>query len=179
MFRRVTPLCFSLLLSIGVCSVSLSAEAADIRAQDVSDIERRTDTPSTFPVPRYVSLKYGKAYGRTGPSRDHPVKWMYERKGLPLIVVAETATHRKVRDPDGEEVWMAKRLLDGRRTVVTLQQIKLHAKAREDSKVRAVVEADVILDLEECDSIGWCKVRASTGHEGYALLRTLWGAKPI
>ena len=30
-------------------------------------------TPSGFVVPRFVSLKFSKVNGRTGPSREHPI----------------------------------------------------------------------------------------------------------
>ncbi len=43
-------------------------------------------TPSGFDVPRFVSLKFGKVNARTGPSRNHPIAYQYQRRGLPLIV---------------------------------------------------------------------------------------------
>jgi len=70
-----------------------------MQAASVKNIYRVSGakTPSGFPVPRYVSLKVGKVNGRTGPSRQHAIAWQYRRKGLPLVVVAETEMWRKVR----------------------------------------------------------------------------------
>ena len=54
-------------------------------------------TPSGQEVPRFVSLKFDVANGRSGPSRSHPVAWRYVRAGLPMEVVAETPDWRRVR----------------------------------------------------------------------------------
>ena len=33
-------------------------------------------------LPRFVSLKYDEVYMRKGPSRDHPIDWVYKTKKL-------------------------------------------------------------------------------------------------
>ncbi|NNC37023.1 MAG: hypothetical protein EX271_01070 [Acidimicrobiales bacterium] len=137
-------------------------------------------TPSGFPVPRYVSLKYSNSNGRTGPSSAHPVAWNYKRRGLPMIVVAETEQWRKVRDVNGDESWMKRRLLDGRRMVLARTEIILRAKPRSDSKGRAIAAKGALLDLEGCEPTGWCRVESEDGRlVGYALQNLLWGAEPL
>ena len=63
--------------------------------------EAACDTPSTLPVPRFVSLKFGEVYARKGPGEDHRILWVWRSKGMPLEVVAETSDWRRVRGPDG------------------------------------------------------------------------------
>ena len=141
---------------------------------------RAEKTPSGFRVPRYVSLKYGTSNGRTGPSRGHPVAWRYKRRGLPMIVVAETEVWRKVRDVHGDESWMDRRLLDGKRMVLARTDITLRAKPRSDSQSRAIAGKGALLELDECDALGWCKVKDVDGNKsGYALRNLLWGAEPL
>jgi len=86
-------------------------------------------TRSGFAVPRYVSLKVGKANGRVGPSTKHKILWQYRRKGLPLIVVAETDTWRKVRDIKGDESWVHRPALSGIRNVITTEEATIHKNA--------------------------------------------------
>lgn len=137
-------------------------------------------TPSGFVVPRYVSLKYSESNGRTGPSKGHPVAWRYKKRGLPMIVVAETEVWRKVRDVNGDESWMDRRLLDGRRTVLTRTEVTLRAKPKSDSKKKAIAAKGALLELESCDETGWCRVRSETGGPlGYALQNLLWGAESL
>ncbi len=138
------------------------------------------DTPSGFRVPRYVSLKYSSSNGRTGPTSGHPVAWRYSRKGMPMIVVAETEIWRKVRDVNGDETWMNRILLDGRRMVLARADIMLRAKPQSDSKKTAIASKGALLRLEGCDDLGWCKVRQENGKiTGYALQTLLWGAEPL
>jgi len=138
------------------------------------------DSPSGFRVPRYVSLKYGSANGRTGPSSGHPVAWRYSRKGMPMIVVAETEIWRKVRDVNGDESWMNRRLLNGQHMVLARSEIILRAKPQSDSNKTAIAAKGALLRLEGCDDLGWCKLREQDGKiTGYALQTLLWGAQPL
>ena len=136
-------------------------------------------TPSGFPVPRYVSLKVGKVNGRIGPSRQHPIAWQYRRKGLPLIVVAETEMWRKVRDVTGDESWVHKPALSGIRHVLILEETALYSKAKASSRIIALAERNALLELEECHESGWCKVRAVDGMKGWIERYKLWGAQKL
>ena len=136
-------------------------------------------TPSGFPVPRYVSLKVGKVNGRTGPSRQHPIAWQYRRKGLPLVVVAETEMWRKVRDVTGDESWIHKPALSGVRRVLVLEDASLHNRAKPNAKVVALVERNALLELESCNEDDWCRVRSTDGLKGWTERYKLWGAQKL
>lgn len=141
--------------------------------------EQNVPNFSGFPIPRYVSLRHNRSYGRSGPSREHAIAWVYERKGLPMIVVAETEVFRKVRDLDGDETWMHKSQLVGRKSAVALHDTTLYSRPRESGKIRVIAGKDTILFVENCDQIGWCKVESKTGHKGYVRSRALWGVAPL
>ena len=136
-------------------------------------------TPSGFPVPRYVSLKVGKVNGRTGPSRQHPIAWQYRRKGLPLVVVAETEMWRKVRDVTGDESWIHKPALSGIRRVIVLEEATLHSKAKDAARIMAILERNALLELEECNEADWCKVKSADGLKGWTQRYKLWGAQRL
>jgi len=139
-----------------------------------------TKTPSGFRVPRYVSLKYSTSNGRTGPSSKHPVKWQYSRRGLPMIVVAETEVWRKVRDVNGDESWMKRRLLDGKRMVLVRSEITLRAKPSSNSRKQAIAAKGALLALGDCDAKNWCQVTDTDRNiSGYALKSMLWGAEAL
>ncbi len=74
--------------------------------------------PSGLPLPRFVSLKAEKVNVRRGPSSDHPVAWVFQRKGLPVEIVAEFENWRRIRDSDGEEGWILQNMLAGKRTAM-------------------------------------------------------------
>lgn len=131
------------------------------------------ETFSGLPVPRFVTLRFDEAAGRAGPSRDHPISWMYQRAGLPVQIIEETVDWRRVRDPDGALVWMHRRLLSGRRSVRALGETALLARPDEDSSHLAVIEPNAILWLERCRS-GWCRIEAD-GRRGWARAAQFWG----
>lgn len=136
-------------------------------------------TPSGFAVPRFVSLKYSRVNGRTGPSRDHPIAWQYQRRGLPLLIVAETEMWRKVRDITGDEAWVRKSGLSGERHAIALSDIALYSKPREGSSLVAMTDRDALLKLEECVENGWCRVRGENGLKGWTARYNLWGAQRL
>ncbi|RKQ69046.1 SH3-like domain-containing protein [Litorimonas taeanensis] len=138
-----------------------------------------SETPSGFPVPRYVSLKFGKVNGRTGPSRDHSIAWQYRRRGLPLVIVAETEMWRKVRDINGDEAWVRRPALSGERFVLTRAETTLLSKPKLGSKVIAATDSGALLKLEECNESGWCRVTSGNGIRGWTSNRHLWGADTL
>jgi len=134
-------------------------------------------TPSGFDVPRFVSLKFGKVNARTGPSRNHPIAYQYQRRGLPLIVVAETEMWRKVRDIYGDEAWVRKPALSGDRYAVLSADSRLYSKADSNGRTVARVERGALVHLEDCPSDAFCRVRTQNGVKGFALKNVLWGAQ--
>ncbi|WP_174299828.1 SH3 domain-containing protein [Caulobacter sp. S45] len=132
-------------------------------------------TPSGFPVPRYVSTKFDKVNARVGPGDDYAVKWVYRVKGLPLQVVAETEEWRRVCDSDGSLSWVRGRTTDARHTVMRTQpqDLALHARPDDASPAVATLVGHAMAELKECQGV-WC--RLSVGHaRGWARADEVWG----
>ena len=132
-------------------------------------------TPSGFPVPRYVSTKFDKVNARVGPGDDYAVKWVYRVKGLPLQVVAETDEWRRVCDADGSLSWVRGRTTDARRSVMRTQpqDLALHAKPDDGSAEVATLVGHAIAELKVCQG-DWCQL--SVGHaKGWARADQVWG----
>src|SRR5690349_12112039 len=77
-----------------------------------------------LPVPRYVSLKTDRVNLREGPSKDHRTAWVFQRAGLPVEIIAEYETWRRIRDSEGTEGWVLHSLLSGRRTALVMPWAK-------------------------------------------------------
>src|SRR5215213_5399013 len=104
-----------------------------------------------LPVPRYVSLKSDRVNLREGPSKDHRTSWVFQRAGLPVEIIAEFETWRRIRDSEGTEGWVLHSLLSGRRTALVTpwaknQQppISLLDRAEEKGGVVAHLQPGVI-----------------------------------
>lgn len=137
--------------------------------------------PSGLPIPRFVSLKAEKVNVRRGPSSDHPVAWVFQRKGLPVEIVAEFENWRRVRDSDGEEGWILQNMLAGKRTAVIApwkqgQTVPVHASPGAGSGLIVQLGAGVVAEVEGCDG-NWCELSAG-GYDGYVEQTQLWGVYP-
>ncbi|ODT86174.1 MAG: hypothetical protein ABS78_17670 [Phenylobacterium sp. SCN 70-31] len=136
---------------------------------------RPRQTPSGYPVPRYVTLKFGEVNARAGPGDDHRLLWVYRTRGLPVQVVAETSDWRRVCDPEGGKAWVHKRVTDGRRAVINLgsRPQPLLRKPRTGAETAAFLGARALASLDRCDK-GWCRVKADRAT-GWVRQGALWG----
>jgi SH3-like domain-containing protein len=137
--------------------------------------------PSGLPIPRFVSLKAEKVNVRRGPSSDHPVAWVFQRKGLPVEIVAEFENWRRVRDSDGEEGWILQNMLAGKRTAVIApwkqgQAVPVHSGPAANAGLVAQMDAGVVAEVSHCDG-AWCELTAG-GYDGYVEQTQLWGVYP-
>lgn len=128
-------------------------------------------------LPRFASIKSGKANLRVGPGENYPIIWVYKRSGLPVEIIEEHQLWRKVRDPEGDEGWMLKNLLTGNRTVVvTAEKIALRRKPESTAPTICYASRNVILHVEECLK-EWCMV-SRDNKQGWADKKSLWGVYP-
>ena len=139
--------------------------------------------PSGLPLPRFVSLKSGRVNSRIGPGTNYSVDWMYTKAGLPMEIVQEYDTWRKVRDAEGSEGWINQSLLSGKRTAIVAPwqrgkggQIKLMDDPQKDADVVALVEPGVIGTIRSCNG-DWCEMTLG-GHTGWISQSLVWGAYP-
>ena len=137
----------------------------------IADLGRETG----LEVPRFVSLSSNKTNVRAGPGRRYPIKWIYKRQNLPVKVIAEFDTWRKIKDHEGIEGWVHQRMLSGRKWVLVIRENTI---IREDQRATArgvaQLETGVIARLLEC-SVEWCLVEADS-YKGWILKAGVWGA---
>ena len=102
-----------MLIRLGALGLTVLLGAGSASAQDAG-----VGPVTKLPMPRFVSLKADSVNLREGPNRDHPVKWIFKRAGLPVEITAEFEQWRRIRDSDGTEGWVLQNLLSGRRTAL-------------------------------------------------------------
>jgi SH3-like domain-containing protein len=102
--------------------------------------------------PYFVSFKADEVFMREGPSKEHRIKWVYHRRGLPVQVLAAFDVWRRVSDMDGTEGWVHRTMLSPTRTAVLIGKgdAALHAKADLHSDALAQVQVGAIGELERC-----------------------------
>jgi len=128
------------------------------------------------PVPRFVSLRSSEIKMRVGPGREYPVKWVLQRKGLPVKVIAEYDTWRQVECHDGTAGWIHQSLLTGNRTLmITHEKCRLLSSANRDAHSTAKLAPSTLVPfkLKDCKS-GRCYVNAH-GTKGWVPKDQVWG----
>lgn len=150
------------------------APVAEMRAQRSPEALRNT---SGLPVPRFASLRAGRAFLRAGPGREYPVRWVFIRPGVPLEVTDEWNLWRRVRDAEGAEGWMDRAMLSTERTfLVTRQTRNLHARPDVAAPVVLRAEPGVIGRITGCAN-RWCRLEIE-GRAGWILREHGFGTYP-
>lgn len=154
-----------------ILTVSIILNSVPIAVAQESRISIRG---SNLEIPRFVTLKSNRVNMRAGPSKDYPIKWEYQRQGLPLKVIAEFDVWRKVVDHQGTTGWMHVRTLSVKRMGLVIDTtVKIYRQASEDAPIVAVAEQGVIAELETCRA-DWCKIKTDA-VSGWLYRKSLWG----
>lgn len=145
------------------------------------------DNPSGLPLPRFVTTRSHPINVRVGPGTRYEIAWNYTVSGVPVEIVQEFDTWRKIRDIDGEEGWVHQSLLSGSRAGIATPllangEVIMHVGKAEDSAARARLAAGLRVTISECDGT-WCNVTASQAgtHQnwsGWVSQAELWGVYP-
>lgn len=173
--RRVAPRLArsrrALAAAFFVCAASAAPAAAQTAAGPVTQL----------PLPRFASLKSDRVNLREGPSKTHATKVVFQRAGLPVEIVAEFETWRRIRDSEGTEGWVLHSLLSGRRTAIVApwrkgEMFMLRQSPDAKAAPAANLQAQVVASIKSCDG-KWCRL-TGPNFDGWLEQTNLWGAYP-
>ena len=94
----------------------------------------------------------------------------------PVEVVINIDSWVKVRDQAGDLVWVEKKTLSERRTViVTAAVADVRQTANDQAALVFQAQQGVALDIAEPPAGGWIRVRHAEGQSGYVKINQVWG----
>src|SRR5690606_20158620 len=144
---------------------------------------------SGLPLPRFASTRSEPINVRVGPGQKYDIAWTFLKAGIPVEIIQEFDTWRKIRDVEGEEGWVHQNLLTGTRAgyvtpLLANGEIALRTGQSDEAGIRARLGPGLKVTIKECDGI-WCEVsatapdgqRAAT-YSGYLHQEELWGVYP-
>ena len=148
------------------------------RAQAAEGLQ--TGSVTGLRLPRFVSLRFDKTNVREGPTKNHRTAWIFQKAGLPVEIIGEFDTWRRIRDSEGAEGWVLASLLSGRRTALVAPWRKadvlpIYSKAGAPEVV-AKLQSGVLANVKTCQA-NWCRVFGD-GFEGFIPQGDLWGVYP-
>ncbi len=92
-----------------------------------------------------------------------------------MLIVRETHGWRRVRDPDGDEVWMQARMLSTHATAIVNRETVMRRKPADEAAGLAVLKPNVIVHLETCQA-AFCEVTVDR-LSGWVERSSLWGVE--
>ncbi|MBH1944126.1 hypothetical protein I5L01_07740 [Erythrobacter sp. YJ-T3-07] len=127
-------------------------------------------------TPYWATIDVTEANMRVGPSAEYRIEWVYKRKGLPVKVVRVREGWRLVEDPDGDQGWIAARLLSRSRGAIVIGKglAEMHDSDAAGSAIKWKLEPGVVGRLGDCEE-NWCEFSVGE-RSGFVEANRLWGA---
>lgn len=128
--------------------------------------------------PYWASIASGQAMTRTGPAKNYPGVWLYQRRDLPVLVLRKYDNWRLIQDPDGAQGWMLVTLLSDRRTAVVRpgEARPIRVSPSHGAKVHYLAQPGVVGRIDKCSG-GYCRIEIGK-REGYIAMTDIWGVAP-
>ncbi len=157
-------LILAVLLAGTVSSAPLRAQTDEGMADEgAAEADRNQAAGSAVArLPRFAALRAPEVNMRTGPGTRYPIDWVYRRQNLPVEIIDEYDTWRRVRDFEGTAGWVHQSMLHGRRYIMVAGDTGavLRRDPQDDSRPVAKLQRGVIGRLESCGDV-WCVVEAA------------------
>ena len=114
------------------------------------NLHAKTGSVTGLEIPRFVSLKSNEVNLRVGPSKNYPIELIYITKNLPVEIIDEFDTWRKIKDHNRTIGWLHKSLIQGERFVLTgyNNDKDVNLYNRPNGNIIGVIKKNNILDLK-------------------------------
>ena len=122
----------------------------------------------------FLSLKNNEVNLRQGPSFEYPIKLIYKKKYLPVIIIDKLETWRKINDFENNSGWIHISQLSKKKSAINIKNDSLlYKKPTIYSQPIAKLEIGRLMLIKKCKT-KWCKI-TSGGYEGWIFKSSLWG----
>ena len=123
---------------------------------------------------KFLSLKNDLVNLRQGPSLEYPIKLIYKKKYLPVIVLDRSETWRKIKDFENNTGWIHTSQLTKKKSAINIKDSSLvYKKQTVYSKPIAKLEIGRLVLVKKCKN-KWCKI-SSGKYSGWIYKNSLWG----
>ena len=128
---------------------------------------------SNIAISEVRSLKNTKVNVRLGPSKNYPIKFVYKKKYLPVVIIDEHYNWRKVRDYDNDTGWVHISQLSKIKTTVTTKDNQVvYSSPTIYSRPKVKLEIYQVLTIKKCNQT-WCEIK-NNKIDGWVKKDHLW-----
>ena len=122
----------------------------------------------------FLSLKNNEVNLRLGPSFEYPIKFIYKKRYLPVIIIDKSETWRKIKDFENNSGWIHISQLSKKKSAINIKENSIiYKKPLIYSKPIAKLEVGRLLLVKKCKN-EWCKV-STENYIGWIFKNSLWG----
>jgi SH3-like domain-containing protein len=122
----------------------------------------------------FLTLRNDKVNLRQGPSFEHPIKLVYEKKFLPVLVKERSDNFRKILDHENNSGWIHVSQLSKKKAAINDgDNSVLFKKPSLYSEPIAIVEKGRLCLVKKCND-SWCKIKTGD-FSGWMEKRNLKG----
>ena len=122
----------------------------------------------------FLSLKKNEVNLRQGPSLEYPIKLIYKKKYLPVIILDKSGPFRKIKDFENNTGWIHIALLSKKKSAINIKNNSIiYKKPTIYSKPIVKLEVGRLVLIKKCKT-KWCKI-TSGGYSGWIFKDSLWG----
>ena len=129
---------------------------------------------SLFANEYFLTLRNDKVNLRQGPSLNYPVKLIYEKKFLPILIQDKSGNFRKVLDHENNSGWIHISQLSKKKAALSiLNELIVFQKPSIYSKPLVKLEIGRLCLVKRCKN-NWCKIKTG-GYSGWVEKQNLRG----
>ena len=122
----------------------------------------------------FLSLKKNEVNLRLGPSFEYPIKLIYKKKYLPVVIIDKSGPWKKIKDFENNSGWIHVSQLSKKKSAINKKSNSiLYKKPTIYSKPIARLEIGRLVLVNKCKA-EWCKIN-SGGFSGWINKNSLWG----
>ena len=122
----------------------------------------------------FLTLKNIEVNLRQGPSFEYPIKLVYKKKYLPVMIIDKSETWRQIKDFENNSGWIHISQLSKRKSGINIKNNSIiYKKPTIYSKPIAKLEVGRLVLIKKCKT-KWCKITTG-GYKGWILKDSLWG----
>ena len=122
----------------------------------------------------FLTLKNSKVNLRQGPSFDYPIKLIYKKKYLPVIILNKIETWRQIKDHQNNSGWIHISQLTKKKSAININENSIvYKKPTIYSKPIVKLKTGRLVLIKKCKK-NWCKI-SSGKFSGWIFENSLWG----
>ena len=121
----------------------------------------------------YLILKNNKVNVRYGPGFNYPIKYVYQKKYLPIKVIDKKENFRRIIDFKNNSGWIHTSQLKKGKSFILLEDQILFSKPTKYSKPILKIAKGRLLLVKKCKK-KWCRVNTEN-YLGWIRTKSVWG----